>query len=211
MKTLIAIPCMDMVHTVFLKSLLGMKRIGASAFSLSASSLIYDARNGLAKQAVTEGFDRILWLDSDMDFSPDLMEMLSADLDEGREFVSGLYFTRKAPIKPNIFESCGYFHDDEKDEVTPLAVNYFKYPKDTIFPIAACGFGGVMMTTDLVKRVGEKFGLPFSPILGFGEDLSFCSRARQLGVELYCDSRIKMGHVGLGTITEETYMGVQDA
>ena len=208
MKTLIAIPCMDMVHTVFLKSLLGMKRIGASAFSLSASSLIYDARNGLAKQAVTEGFDRILWLDSDMDFSPDLMERLSADLDEGREFVTGLYFTRKVPIKPNIFESCGYFHDDEKDEVTPLAVNYFKYPKDTIFPIAACGFGGVMMTTDLVKRVGEKFGLPFSPILGFGEDLSFCSRARQLGVELYCDSRIKMGHVGLGTITEETYEGV---
>ena len=211
MKTLIAIPCMDMVHTVFLKSLLGMKRIGASAFSISASSLVYDARNGLAKQAVTEGFDRILWLDSDMDFSPDLMERLSADLDEGREFVSGLYFTRKAPIKPNIFESCGYFHDEEKDEVTPLAVNYFKYPKDSIFPIAACGFGGVMMTTDLVKRVGEKFGLPFSPILGFGEDLSFCSRARQLGVELYCDSRVKMGHVGLGTITEETYLGVQDA
>lgn len=211
MKTLIAIPCMDMVHTVFLKSLIGMKRIGASAFSISASSLVYDARNGLAKQAVTEGFDRILWLDSDMDFSPDLMEMLSADLDEGREFVSGLYFTRKAPIKPNIFESCGYYHDEEKDEVTPVAVNYFDYPKDQVFPVAACGFGGVMMTTDLVKRVADKFGMPFSPILGFGEDLSFCSRARQIGAELYCDSRVKMGHVGLGTITEETYLGGRNA
>ena len=206
MKTLIAIPCMDMVHTVFMKSLLGMKRVGASAYSLSASSLVYDARNGLAKQAVTEGYDRILWLDSDMDFDPDLMERLSADLDDGKEFVSGLYFTRKAPLKPNIFESCGYYHSEETDEVTPVAVNYWDHPKDQIFPIAACGFGGCMMTTDLIKKVADKFGLPFSPILGFGEDLSFCSRARQIGVEIFCDSRIKMGHVGLGTITEQAYL-----
>lgn len=210
MRTLIAIPCMDMVHTIFLKSLIGLKRVDEVVYSISASSLIYDARNGLSKQAVTEGFDRILWLDSDMDFDPDLMERLSAHLDEGKDFVTGLYFTRKAPIKPNIFESCGYYHDKEKDEVTPVAVNYWDYPKDTIFPIAACGFGGCMMTTDLVKRVGEKFGMPFSPILGFGEDLSFCSRARQLGVELYCDSSIKMGHVGYGSITEMNYGGKPD-
>lgn len=205
MRTLIAIPCMDMVHTIFMKSLLGMDKTGEYAFSISASSLVYDARNGLAKQAVIENFDRVLWLDSDMEFSPDLMKRLSADLDEGREFVSALYFTRKAPIKPNIFISCGYYHDKETDEVTPAAVNYWEYPEDAIFPIAACGFGGVMMTTDLIKRVGEKFGLPFSPILGFGEDLSFCSRVAQLGVEMFCDSRIKMGHVGLGTVTEEVY------
>lgn len=205
MRTLIAIPCMDMVHTVFMKSLLGLKKVGDVAFTLSASSLIYDARNGLAKQAVTEKFDRILWLDSDMDFSPDILERLSADLDEGREFVTGLYFTRKAPVKPNIFQSCGYYHDEEKKEVTPVAVNYWDYPKDSVFEIEACGFGGCLMTTDLVKRVGEEFGLPFSPILGFGEDLSFCSRVKQLGVPMYCDSRVKMGHVGMGTITEQTY------
>jgi len=206
MRTLIAIPCMDMVHTIFMKSLLGMDKVGDYCFSLSCSSLVYDARNGLAKQAVLENYDRILWLDSDMEFQPDLMKRLSADLDEGREMVSALYFTRKAPVKPNIFASCGYYHDKDTDEVTPAAVNYWEYPQDDIFPIAACGFGGVMMTTDLVKRIGDKFGLPFSPILGFGEDLSFCARAAELGVEMYCDSRIKMGHVGLGTITEEVYL-----
>lgn len=206
MKTLIAIPCMDMVHTVFMKSLLGLQKTGEIKFSISSSSLIYDARNGMARQAVLENFDRILWLDSDMDFAPDLMKRLSADLDEGREFVTGLYFTRVAPIKPNIFEQCGYYHSEDKNEVTPMAINYFDYPKDDVFPIQACGFGGCMMTVDLVRRVAEKFGLPFSPILGFGEDLSFCSRARQLGVELFCDSRVKMGHAGLGTITEETYL-----
>ena len=61
------------------------------------------------------------------------------------------------------------------------------------------------MNVSLIKKVQDKFGLPFSPILGFGEDLSFCARARQVGAEIYCDSRAKMGHVGLGVIGEETY------
>ena len=30
--------------------------------------------------------------------------------------------------------------------------------------------------------------------------------ASELGVEMFCDSRVKMGHVGLGSITEEVYL-----
>lgn len=206
MKTLIALPCMDMVHTVFMKSLMGMNRVGQTGFAFSCSSLVYDARNTLAKQAVTEGYDRVLWLDSDMDFEPDLLEKLSSDMDEGRELVSGLYFKRKAPIKPVIYKSLGYYKNEDESGVTPVAVSYEDYPKDSIFPIAACGFGGCLVSTDLIKRVGDKFGLPFSPIMGFGEDLSFCSRVTDLGVEMFCDSRVKMGHVGLGSITEEVYL-----
>ena len=207
MRTLVALPCMDMVHTVFLKSLLGMDRVGQVGFAFSCSSLVYDARNTLAKQAVTEGYDRVLWLDSDMDFQPDLLKRLSEDMDEGHyELVSGLYFKRKAPVKPVIYKELGYYHSKELNEVTPIAVPYEDYPQDSVFSIAGCGFGGCLVTVDLINRVGEKFGLPFSPILGFGEDLSFCTRVSDLGVEMYCDSRVKMGHVGLGTITEETYL-----
>ena len=209
MKTLIAIPCMDMVHTTFMKSVIGLERVGECRFSLTCSSLVYDARNTLAKQAVTEDFDRVLWLDSDMDFNPDLLKLLTKDMDEGKELVSGLYFKRKAPVKPVIYKEVGYYHDKTNDSVTPIAVSYEDYPKDTIFPIAGCGFGGVLMSVDLINRVGKEFGLPFSPILGFGEDLSFCKRVSQLGVEMYCDSRVKMGHVGLGTVTEETYLSTR--
>lgn len=209
MKTLIALPCMDMVHTVFLKSLIGMDRVGQVKFAFSCSSLIYDARNTLAKQAVTEGFDRVLWLDSDMDFEPDLLKRLSEDMDEGRELVSGLYFKRKAPVKPVIYQHLGLVKTIDGEGVTPVAVPYEDYPKDSVFQIAGCGFGGCLVSVNLIKRVGEKYGLPFSPVMGFGEDLSFCSRATQLGVDLYCDSRVKMGHVGLGTITEETYLSTK--
>lgn len=204
MKTLICLPCMDMVHTAFLRSILGMRKVGETKYTITCSSLIYDSRNQMAKKAVEEGYDRVLWLDTDMDFEPDLMERLSARLDEGKEFVSALYFTRKAPVRPVIYSECGYF-ELEGGAVRPVVVWYDNYPENDIFKVQAAGFGAVMMTTDLIKRVLDKYGLPFAPMLGFGEDLSFCGRASQIGAELWCDSSIKCGHVGLGTITEAVY------
>lgn len=205
MRTLIAIPAMDMIHTIFFKSVVSLDKVGETAFSLTSSSLVYDARNTLAKKAIEDKCDRILWLDSDMDFQPDLMKRLSADLDEGYEFVSGLYFKRKAPIQPVIYQEVGYYTHPDKNEVTPVALCYEDYPKDEIFEVKGCGFGAVMMTVDLMERVVAEFGAPFSPILGFGEDLSFCKRVTHIGGKMYCDSRVKLGHVGQGTITEETY------
>lgn len=208
MRTLIAIPCMDMVHTIFFKSVLGLQREGEVRFSLSCSSLVYDARNKLCAQAVNENYDRILWLDSDMDFQPDLLIRLSKTMeDTGADIVSGLYFTRRAPIQPVIYETVGYYHNAEANEVTPHAVPFKEYPKDSVFNISGCGFGGVLMTVDIAKKVTDQFGVPFAPILGFGEDLSFCLRAEECGGKMVCDSRIKMGHIGLGTITEDAYLG----
>lgn len=206
MKTIITIPCMDMVHTQFMRSLLQMTKVGEVGFALSSSSLVYDARNTLAKQAVDGGFDRVLWLDSDMDFKPDMFVNLMQDMDDNNlEIVGGIYFSRKEPVVPVVYQKVGYYHDDEQDTVTPCALNYYEYPKDELFPCEGIGFGAVLMTTDLIKKVQDKYGLPFSPILGFGEDLSFCIRARDVGATIMCDSRIKVGHVGLRTYTEEHY------
>lgn len=207
MKTLIAIPAMDMVHTQFLKSILGMRAVGVCEYSMTQSSLVYDARNLLANKAITEGFDRVLWLDSDMTFDPDLMQRLSARLDEGYNFVTGLYFTRKEEIKPVIYKAL-YFKTTEKGERYPVAETYFDYPKNEVFEISACGFGAVMMTTDMIREV-SKLGLPFSPAVGFGEDLTFCRTAEGLGLKMYCDSSIKLGHIAQRIINESSYQEVQ--
>lgn len=205
MKYLIAIPAMDMVHTEFMRCLLQLRKVGECKYVISQSSLIYDARNTLAKRAVTDGFDRVLWLDSDMSFEPDLMERLAARLDEGKEMVTGLYFTRKAPIRPVLYKECGYF-EIEDGSIKPLALWYDEYPRDDLFKVMGCGFGAVMMTTDLIRKVADKFGMPFAPMLGFGEDLSFCGRVQEVGGEMWADSTIKLGHVGLGTITESVFL-----
>lgn len=205
MRIMIAMPCMDMMHTDTVISLTGLKIRGECKYAYSVSSLVYDARNSLARKAIVEKFDRILWLDSDMTFDADLLEKLSEDMTEGVDMVSALYVTRKGKIKPVIFDKCGYDHVQGSFEVKPYANTYYDYPRDSMFEIDACGFGGVLMNVSLLKEVEEKFGLPFSPILGFGEDISFCLRVKELGKKIYCDSRITMGHVGNHTYTEEDY------
>lgn len=204
MKTLIAVPCMDEVKTLFMASLLGLKRPEGTEIAVSSSSLVYDARNHLAQKAVKGNFDRVLWLDSDMRFNPDLLERLSADLDEGRDFVCGLYFTRKAPIQPVVYSAVGEM-DNGAGVKVPTAVSYKDYPRDSIFEIAAAGFGAVLMSVDLIKRLTTEDKLPFSPILGYSEDLSFCMRATAAGVKMYCDSRIKPDHIGISLINETTW------
>lgn len=198
MKYMVAIPCMDMMQTQFVCSLVSMPFFPNTEITFGANSLVYDTRNQLAEKAINGGFDRILWLDSDMTFKPDMAHRLAAHLDNGLDYVSGLYMTRKKPIKPCIYKNLQYN--------PPVGESYLDYPKDSLFEIKASGFGGVMMTTDLIKRVGDMFGLPFSPILGLGEDLSFCYRVNMLGVKMWCDSSIKMGHIGFTEITDDTYL-----
>lgn len=201
MKTLIAIPCMDMLHTDFARSLVGLQLDGAVQFTFAQASLIYDARNNLANIAIENGFDRVLWLDSDMQFEPDLFRRLSADLDEGRACVSALYFSRKPPrIKPVIYSGC-----QVDAQGVPFATSITEWPEAEVFPVAACGFGAVMTTTELLRKVRDKYGLPFSPVLGFGEDLSFCLRVTELGEQIFCDSRVRPGHVGLCVFDETIY------
>lgn len=191
MKTMIAIPAMSTVLTPFVRSLVGMRIRGDVEFAFTDSSLIYDARNILAEKAVKDGFDRVLWLDTDMTFTPDTFERLHTDLDEGREFVCGIYTTRRDFIHPVIYDAITF---TEKEG--PQARWMSEWPVDKVFEVAACGFGCVMMDTQLIKDIADTFGHPFTPIPGFGEDLSFCMRAGQMGRRMFCDPTVRLGHIG---------------
>lgn len=211
MRTLICIPCMDTVSTVFFRAMMNLQCVGDVEYQITQSTLIYNARNQLCHDAIVRGFDRMLWFDSDMEFPPDTMLRLMDDMDAGRELVSGLYFGRHEPIRPTIFTEIEYQKVEGSNQVIPYAKTYDEYPEDKVFEIAGCGFGCVMVTVDLCRRIADKFGLPFSPLIGFGEDISFCKRATDLGVKLYCDSAIKCGHQKHIMVTEDTWKNTRAA
>lgn len=200
MRTMIAVPCLDMVHTWFFVSMLQLRKPEGTEVAIASCSLVYESRHTLAQKAINDGFDRVLWLDSDMNFSPDLLERFSADLDQGLEFVSGLCFTRKNPIKPCVYEVCKP-KKNRKGEIVPT-IESFKEIPDGLFEIEGCGMAAVMMTTDLIRKAGP---LPFFPAEGFGEDLTFCRKAKAAGAKLYCDSRIQLDHIGLSMINRATW------
>lgn len=198
MKYLIAIPAMDMCPTHFAYSLATLKHIGPTRIDMICGAAVHEARNELAKEAVETGADRVLWLDSDMAFDSDMMEKLAADLDAGWDMVCGIFFKRRMPVTPVIYKSI---------EATSGRVEaYLDYPEDSVFSIAGCGFGAVMMNTELLTRADEEFKTgPFTPLLRLSEDLSFCARASNIGAKLACDSRVKVGHVGQIVFGEQMY------
>ena len=201
-KILICVPSMDMVAAGFAQSLAMLQKGGnETAVMFQVGSLIYDARNKLAKEAIKMGADYTMWFDSDMVFPPDTMFRLSEAIDKGHDFATGLYFTRKPPIKPVIYKSLWW---DNKDGLNVGAENDYDY-KEGLIEIAGAGFGCCMTTVDLLKRVGDRFGSPFMPLQGFGEDLSFCWRAIMVGAKMGCDTSIKCGHVGYQEFSETDY------
>lgn len=208
MRILIAVPCMDMVHAHFtscLCNLLLQAHDDEICVEFGVSSLIYDTRNQLIEKAINGDFDRVLWLDSDMVFEPEILRILNEDLNHF-DVVSGLYFKRVRPITPVVFKRCD-IEKLEDNKLKPVSEPYFDYPQNTIFEIAACGFGCVAMNVAALKSVVDTYGkLLFSPVNGFGEDMSFCMRARSAGLHLWCDSRIKLGHDGYHVYDEETYL-----
>lgn len=194
MKTMIAIPAMEQMFSWTVQCLENLRRVGECKTEFIVRMQVDAARNVLAARAVEGGYDRILWIDSDMSFEPDMMERLSADLDAGWDVVSGIYFKRTFPLEPVIYGSI----DIDK----PEAKTFWDYPQDDIFPIAACGFGGVMVKTEVLAGLKEP---PFLPFLHLSEDLSFCVRMAEQGKKMACDSRVKLGHMGTIVFNEKMY------
>lgn len=195
MKTLIAIPCMDNVAAPFAHSLATMEKTGECVISMNISSLIYDARNQLAAQALKAEADYILWLDSDMIVPPDVIPRMLKHMENGKDFVSGIYFRRRAPFAPVLYSRIDREgHADFND-----------YPEDTVFEIAGAGFGCCMTRVSMLEDIALNFKDWFTPFNNYGEDLSFCLRALECGYKLYCDSTIKCGHVGTVVVDESVY------
>ena len=194
MKLLIAIPAMDFMHTESVKSLIGLvtklKSDGIDfEVRIESGTLVYLARDKLARYAMNKGFTDVLWLDSDMVYTDEILEDLQFS---GEPFVTGICHGRRKPYLSCLFTS--YW---------PEVARWDKdYPTNT-FEVAACGFAAVLIKTEILRAVIEKFNTAFTPTEYFGEDVAFCDRARQLGYKVYAEPGVRLGHIGHITIYPE--------
>lgn len=210
-KIMIAIPCLAKIDTAFVQSLINLDKTGLEvAVQFVEGSLVYDARNILANIAIKADFDRVLWVDSDMILERDTLKRLNARMDEGRDFVAALAFRRRPPHIPVIYSQIAMMEDAEGRRV-PSITAYEDYPENEVFDVAGSGFGCVMTSVELLRKVRDKYGLPFSPRVGFGEDISFCMMAHEVGTTLWCDSSVKVKHIGTILIDEEMYKETRNA
>lgn len=206
-KIMIAVPCMDQVPTPFCQSVSMIQKVGQTAIAYQMGSLIYTSRNELAAKSVRIEADYVLWLDSDMAFTPDLLVTMYKVLTENNlDILTGLYFRRVPPYSPVLFDKLEF--ENGKCEWTDYSDK--ELPKER-FEVGGCGFGCVLMSTEIFLSVQAKYGDLFGPINGVGEDLSFCWRARQCGYKVVCDPDIICGHVGYAVIDDSFYKEYQRA
>ena len=183
---LIAVPTTDYLHAGFVKSLMDLSfrlhRDGvAHEIALEAGTLVYLARNRLANKAINEGFDRVLWLDSDMVFQPDIVDALEFC---EKPFVCGAFQSRRPPYSSCVFK-------DIRLKSLERVKEYGLEP----FRVDGCGFACVLMKTEVLEAVSRKHGKCFTPMEDYGEDLAFCVRAKEQGYEIWCDPTARVGHI----------------
>lgn len=201
MKLLIAIPAMDFVHVEFLRSLLALQNellnsdlVQKLEISVESGTLVYMARDKLARKAVNEGYDHVLWLDSDMVFTPDVFESLAFC---GAPVTTGIAVGRRQPFGSCLFSS---LRPVQRVETLPSEA----------FEVAACGFACVLTDTEVLRAVLQKYGTCFTPTENFGEDVAFCDRARSLGFKIMADPTVRVGHIAHITIYPDTAARYRD-
>ena len=189
MKILLGMPCMRTIPYKTTMSLLRTVKQGVVDPMLVEGSLIYDSRDTIAEFALTNGYDYVLFVDSDMVFDKtDIESLVRHDAD----IVSGLYVTRNGE-NMNVAYS----------KIITRRRFPFRAPKliadngvTGYSEIAACGFGFCLIKTEVIKSMAKRYKSLFEPFKGVGEDIAFCIRAHRCGYKIMIDRDVKLGHIG---------------
>ena len=190
MKLLIGVPTVDMVNNVFAECLANLtKRLALDGVDfdlfVKRRTVVHVAREAIAQKAAEEGYTHVLWLDSDMVFEPDVFEKLYGVMkDTKAAIVSCVYRNRHGKMGICLWSS-----------LKPNTV-VEELPKETVFRIEGCGFGCVLTTVDIIKRIRYDIAACFHPTVEYGEDLAFCARAKKAGAKAVATQDVMCGHIG---------------
>jgi hypothetical protein len=157
----------------------------------SSGTLIFDQRNNLVKAALEAKCTHILWVDADMRFPKDALIRL---LKHNKDIVGVNATTRSEPVKPTA-KNINY---EEDGSVSWLPV--YSNTKKGIEKVDAIGCGVILIKNSAFKKLEKPYfyfeQLPNGKLLG--EDVYFCIKAKDAGIDTYVDHDLSMeiGHIG---------------
>jgi hypothetical protein len=141
------------------------------------NSRIAQAREWLAADALNDGADAILWIDSDQVFPADLALRL---LGHGLPFVGCNY--RKRRPEAAISASANLI-DGQRVPIKPQ--------REGLEPVDLLGFGAVLTSAEIFRAVPR----PWFEDGPQGEDGYFSLKAKAAGFQPQIDHGIKVGHI----------------
>jgi len=121
-----------------------------------------------------------------------------------------------------MFPTIYRFTEDEHGLGTDIVRDY---PKDEVIKVAATGAAFLLVHKSVFGEMRKAFGTlpngqpnPYPWFVEssnggrpFGEDISFCVRCNGLGIPIYIDTSIKVGHIKNIELTEARYLEQEPA
>jgi glycosyltransferase involved in cell wall biosynthesis len=210
-KILIGMPnASGQVPTIMLQSMLQLYKPCPSAFMAVERQRVDKARNVIAMEALSKGFDYLLFVDDDNPIPPDTLEKM---LEDDKDIVIATILGRN-PDKTGKHPLCAFYSEEVKDCPAKIYRPIEKFKDEGYLHRIDGGGCGCML---IKRKVLEALYLKYKDyIFEFGdirfdkkimvdgveydrrtmsEDCEFSERAINCGFEMWLDERIKPMHI----------------
>ena len=196
----ILVPFLGYIHQECETSLKELERRGYPVRRVGGYSAIDQGRNQMATDALTDGFEETLWIDSDIAFHPDDVEKLRA---------------RNLPIVAALYPQKG--RRALASHVIPGAKKMTFGKDGGLAELLYAGTGFLLVRREVYLKMLEDLNLPlcnerfekptipfFQPLIRaiedgtwyLAEDYAFGHRAHACGYKIWADTTIRLGHIG---------------
>jgi len=196
----LALPCTDaFMPTPFVDSFICQSRPGFVYLRPTSHGPIYTVRNELVDQALSQGLEYILWMDTDQIYPADSFYQL---INHRKDVVVGKTHRRYPPYDPILLRGkMGSWESVPVEE----------WGKGGLVEVDSTGFGCVLIKTKVFEALERPyFDLVYTeegkPI---GEDFYFWAKVKAAGFRIFVDCSLKIGHLKYTVINEQSYHAYQ--
>lgn len=189
-KILIALPTAKYIETETFKSIYRLDVPPGCDTHLECfyGYRIDQVRNLICHYAVTNKFDYVLFVDSDIILPEDTLKKL---IQIDQDVVTGVYIQRKPGAKiPEIYVDDGYGGMKNIDPANLGSIDQ---------ECAGCGFGCCLVKVATIKKIDyPQFSYHHAIRIEdtISEDVDFCIKARRAGAKIYYDPTLRCDHIG---------------
>jgi hypothetical protein len=199
-RCVILVPVGGHVEHACDEALRALERKGYTVRRVRGYSAIDQGRNQIATNALRDGFEELMWIDSDVAFEPDAVDRLRS---HGLPITCGVY-----PKKGKRAFACNF----------PGGLKQVVFGHNGgLVEIPYAGAGFLHTRAEVYREVQRRLRMPscnerfgpsmtpyFQPLVvpdGDGhwylaEDFAFCHRARDCGFRIMADTTIRLKHIG---------------
>jgi hypothetical protein len=199
-RCVVLVPFSGFIHPQCDSSLKELERRGYEVRRVDGYSAIDQGRNQMATDALVNGFEETMWIDSDIGFDPDDLEKLRK---HGLPIVCGIYPQKgKRAVACHVLPGTRSLRFGESGGLVEIL-----YAGAGFLFVRREAYLGVQLALGL-PVCNERFNSPmipfFQPLLHpfedghwyLAEDFAFSERARRSGFKIYADTSIRLWHIG---------------